>query len=83
MPPARDRSTPARRHLPALIVHGGAAADPDYAVRVAVDLLVEQGRGEGGLILLDAKGRMGDAQSTPFMPVGWRGPSSHEPQVPF
>src|SRR5213078_961968 len=45
--------------------------DPEYAAHVAVDLLVEQGRGEGGLILLDAKGRIGYAQSTIFMPVGW------------
>jgi beta-aspartyl-peptidase (threonine type) len=59
------------------------ADDPDYAAHVAVDLLVEKGRGEGGLILLDSKGRIGYAQSTPFMPVGWMAPSFHEPQVPF
>src|SRR6185312_6003419 len=47
------------------------AGDPDYAAHVAVDLLVEEGRGEGGLILLDAKGRIGYAQSTTLMPVGW------------
>ena len=57
--------------------------DSDYAAHVAVDLLVEQGRGEGGLIMLDAKGRIGYAQSTIFMPVGWMTPSFHEPQVPF
>jgi beta-aspartyl-peptidase (threonine type) len=57
--------------------------DPDYAAHVAVDLLAEQGRGEGGLILLDTKGRVGYAQSTPFMPVGWMAASFHEPQVPF
>jgi beta-aspartyl-peptidase (threonine type) len=38
---------------------------------------------EGGLILLDWQGRIGYAQSTPFMPVGWMTPSFHEPQVPF
>jgi beta-aspartyl-peptidase (threonine type) len=59
------------------------AEDPDYAAHVAVDLLVEEGRGEGGLILLDWQGRIGYAQSTPFMPVGWMAPSFHEPQVPF
>jgi beta-aspartyl-peptidase (threonine type) len=59
------------------------AGDPDYAAHVAVDLLVEEGRGEGGLILLDAKGRVGHAQSTPFMPVGWMAPGLPEPQVPF
>ena len=59
------------------------AEDPDYAAHVAVDLLVEEGRGEGGLILLDAQGRIGYAQSTPFMPVGWMAPAFPEPQVPF
>jgi beta-aspartyl-peptidase (threonine type) len=57
--------------------------DPDYAAHLAVDFLVERGRGEGGLILLDAKGRIGYAQSTTFMPVGWMAPAFHEPQVPF
>jgi beta-aspartyl-peptidase (threonine type) len=57
--------------------------DPDYAAHVAVDLLVEEGRGEGGLIVLDWRGRIGYAQSTPFMPVGWMASSFHEPQVPF
>ncbi|MBI3636658.1 MAG: isoaspartyl peptidase/L-asparaginase, partial [Candidatus Rokubacteria bacterium] len=33
------------------------AGDPGYAAHVAVDLLVEEGRGEGGLILLDWRGR--------------------------
>ena len=69
----------ARRALEVL----GDAEDPDYAAHVAVDLLVEEGRGEGGLILLDAKGRIGYAQSTPFMPVGWMMPAFPEPQVPF
>ena len=59
------------------------AEDPDYAAHVAVDLLVEEGRGEGGLILLDAQGRIGYAQSTPFMPVGWMAPAFPDPQVPF
>src|SRR3989442_7493285 len=31
----------------------------EYAARVAVDLLVEEGRGHGGLILLDWRGRLG------------------------
>ena len=57
--------------------------DPDYAAHVAVDLLVEKGRGEGGLILVDARGRIGYAQSTSFMPVGWMAPTCPEPQVPF
>jgi beta-aspartyl-peptidase (threonine type) len=59
------------------------AGDPDYAAHVAVDLLVEKGRGEGGLILLDSKGHIGYAHSTTLMPVGVMAPSFHEPQVPF
>jgi beta-aspartyl-peptidase (threonine type) len=58
-------------------------ADPDYAAHVAVDLLVEKGRGDGGLILIDPRGRIGHAQSSPFMPVGWMSPALREPQVPF
>jgi beta-aspartyl-peptidase (threonine type) len=59
------------------------AADADYASRVAIDLLVEEGRGEGGLILLDWRGRTGYAHSTPFMPVAWMSPAAGEPVVPF
>jgi L-asparaginase / beta-aspartyl-peptidase len=59
------------------------ADDPDYAAKVAVDLLVEEGRGEGGLILVDWRGRIGYAHSTPLMPVGWMTPSLGEPAVPF
>ena len=59
------------------------ADEPDYASRVAVDLLVEEGRGEGGLILVDWRGRTGYAHSTPFMPVAWMSPAASEPVVPF
>jgi beta-aspartyl-peptidase (threonine type) len=59
------------------------AEDPDYAARVAVDLLVEEGGGEGGLILLDWRGRPGWAYSTPLMPVAWMSPATSEPEVPF
>ena len=59
------------------------ADDADYASRVAVDLLVEEGRGEGGLILVDWRGRTGYAHSTPFMPVAWMSPSTSEPVIPF
>ena len=54
------------------------AEDPDYAARVAVDVLVDEGGGAGGLILLDWRGRAGFACSTPFMPVAWRSPAHAE-----
>src|SRR5437762_487630 len=59
------------------------ADDPDYAAKVSVDLLVEEGRGEGGLIVVDWRGRIGYAQSTALMPVGWMTPSLGEPALPF
>ena len=59
------------------------ADDPDFAARVAVDLLVEEGRGQGGLILLDWRGRIGYAHSTPLMPVAIMSPALGEPRVPF
>jgi beta-aspartyl-peptidase (threonine type) len=59
------------------------ADDPAYAAKVAVDLLVEEGRGEGGLILVDWRGRVGYAQSTALMPVGWMSPALDVPLVPF
>ena len=59
------------------------ADDPDYAAKVAVDLLVEEGRGEGGLILVDWRGRVGYAQSTALMPVAWMGPTLDTPRVSF
>ena len=49
--------------------------DPDRASEVALNVLVEEGRGDGGLILVDWKGRMAWAHSTPFMTVGLRSPS--------
>jgi len=59
------------------------ADDPDYAAKVSVDLLVEEGRGEGGLIVVDWRGRIGYAHSTPLMPVGWMTPALGEPALPF
>jgi beta-aspartyl-peptidase (threonine type) len=59
------------------------ADDPKYAAQVAVDLLVEEGGGEGGLILVDWRGRTGYAHSTPLMPVAWMSPALSEPVVPF
>ncbi|HEY7366645.1 MAG TPA: isoaspartyl peptidase/L-asparaginase [Methylomirabilota bacterium] len=57
------------------------ADDADYAARVAVDLLVEEGGGKGGLILVDWRGRLGWAHSTPLMPVAWMSPALSEPRV--
>jgi beta-aspartyl-peptidase (threonine type) len=59
------------------------AGDPEYAAHVAVDLLREEGRGEGGLIMVDWRGRPGYAHSTPLMPVAWMSPDLTEPRVPF
>src|SRR6059036_3251931 len=59
------------------------AADPEYAAKIAVDLLVEEGRGHGGLILLDWRGRTGYACSTPLMPVAIMSPALGEPRTPF
>jgi L-asparaginase / beta-aspartyl-peptidase len=59
------------------------ADDPDYAAKVAVDLLVEEGSGQGGLILIDWRGRAGYATSTRLMPVAIMSPSLDEPKVPF
>jgi L-asparaginase / beta-aspartyl-peptidase len=59
------------------------AGDPDYAARVAIDLLVDDGRGGGGLIVVDWRGRTAWAHSTPFMPVAWMNPSCAAPQIPF
>jgi beta-aspartyl-peptidase (threonine type) len=57
--------------------------DPDGAARAAVDLLVKAGRGDGGLIVLDARGRVGYAYSTPLMPVAWMSSTLDAPRVAF
>ncbi len=59
------------------------AEDPDYAAKVAVDLLVDEGGGQGGLILLDWRGRPGWATSTRLMPVALMAPALAEPRLPF
>lgn len=59
------------------------ADDPDYAANVAVDLLTEEGGGQGGLILIDWRGRAGYATSTRLMPVAIMSPTLDEPRVPF
>ena len=60
-----------------------AMDDPERAAQVAVDVLVQEGKGEGGLVLLDWRGRVGWAHSTPLMPVGWLSPAHPDPVIPF
>jgi beta-aspartyl-peptidase (threonine type) len=48
-----------------------------------VDLLVDEGRGHGGLILLDRRSRAGYACSIPLMPVAVMSPALGEPRTPF
>jgi beta-aspartyl-peptidase (threonine type) len=55
-----------------------AVDDPEHACEVALNVLVEEGRGQGGLILVDWKGRAAWAHSTPLMPVGLRSPSREQ-----
>lgn len=59
------------------------ADDPQYAAKVAVDLLGEEGRGRGGLVLVDWRGRIGWAHSTPLMPVAWMSPGLDGPRLEF
>ena len=40
-----------------------------------MDVLVEEGRGGGGLICIDWRGRIGWARSTALMPVAWASPA--------
>lgn len=60
-----------------------SVGDPAHAAEVARSVLVEEGRGEGGLIVMDWRGRMGWARSTPLMPVGLMSPGRSEPELPF
>ncbi len=57
--------------------------DPEHAAHVAMDVVREDGRGDGGLILMDWRGRIAFAHSTPFMPVGWCLPTAVDPILPF
>jgi beta-aspartyl-peptidase (threonine type) len=57
--------------------------DPQVAAEIALEIVREEGRGDGGLILLDWRGRFAYAHSTAFMPVGWCLPTVPEPVLPF
>jgi beta-aspartyl-peptidase (threonine type) len=48
-----------------------AGRAPADAARLAMSLLHEKGRGQGGMILLDCSGRIGVAHNTPSMAHGW------------
>jgi beta-aspartyl-peptidase (threonine type) len=57
--------------------------DPQLAAEIALEIVRDEGRGDGGLILLDWRGRLAYAHSTVFMPVGWCDPRGPEPVLPF
>lgn len=73
------RVTLARRALDIL----KSVGEPSHACEVALSVLVEEGRGQGGLILVDWRGRVGWARSTILMPVGYMSPAHAEPELPF
>jgi L-asparaginase / beta-aspartyl-peptidase len=73
------RVTLARRALDIL----KTVSDPGHACETALSVLVEEGGGQGGLILVDWRGRMGWARSTTLMPVGLMSPRHAEPELPF
>lgn len=57
--------------------------DPEIAAQVAMDVLREDGRGHGGVILIDWRGRVGYGHTTPFMPVAWMTHANPSPVLPF
>ena len=68
------------------------AAPPTLGITMTGTPLADQIRGtigdnwisgQGGLILVDWRGRTGWAHSTPLLPVGFMSPSHAAPIVPF
>jgi L-asparaginase / beta-aspartyl-peptidase len=57
--------------------------DPQLAADVSLDIVREEGRGNGGLILMDWRGRLAYATSTTFMPVGWCQGTAADPVLRF
>jgi beta-aspartyl-peptidase (threonine type) len=58
-----------------------AGHEPAEAARAAITLLNDEGRGQGGIILLDRLGRVGAAHNTPYMAHGWLSSDTAEPVV--
>ncbi len=52
---------------------------PQDAARLAVAVLGERGQGEGGIILVDRKGRVGHAHNAPFMSCAFMDETSGAP----
>ncbi|MCI0484099.1 MAG: isoaspartyl peptidase/L-asparaginase [candidate division NC10 bacterium] len=52
---------------------------PQDAARLAVAVLGERGQGEGGIILVDCKGRVGHAHNAPFMSCAFMDETSGAP----
>jgi beta-aspartyl-peptidase (threonine type) len=52
---------------------------PQDAARLAIAVLGERGQGEGGIILVDRKGRVGHAHNAPFMSCAFMDESSGAP----
>uniref|UniRef100_UPI0025801C21 isoaspartyl peptidase/L-asparaginase n=1 Tax=Oceanithermus sp. TaxID=2268145 RepID=UPI0025801C21 len=55
-------------------------APPDRAVRAALEAVARLG-GAGGLILVDAQGRLAWHHTTPEMSVAWRTPAGEGAQI--
>jgi beta-aspartyl-peptidase (threonine type) len=60
-----------------------AEMDAAAAAEAAVKLVVQEGRGEGGLIVVDAHGRIAHATSTALMPAAWMSGTQPAPALNF
>lgn len=54
---------------------------PLDAARMAIAVLGERGQGEGGIVLIDRKGRVGHAHNTPFMSGAFMDNASDAPSL--
>jgi beta-aspartyl-peptidase (threonine type) len=55
--------------------------DPQDAARLAMAVLGERGQGEGGIILVDRKGRVGHARNAPMMSSAFMDESARVPNL--